>query len=182
MFYFFFFFLYIENLFIINISFEIFGIILIFTIIKCRYTSNENKSCLVFFSMNSGSLPFFLENVWSIYNLICFTDIETGSNWLNFLWLVMEFQRYETHSFPLFCWTIVKLNVCFLQTKQILTDARHSWPFSRLRYITFWYFWEKATTPCIGSLQWRSSGSDSLPLYIGHFPTSYMKIFYRKII
>ena len=28
----------------------------------------------------------------------------------------------------------------------------------------------------IGSLQWRSSGSDSLPLCFGHFPTSYMKI------
>ena len=27
----------------------------------------------------------------------------------------------------------------------------------------------------IGSLQWRSSGSDSLPLCFGHFPTSYMK-------
>ena len=27
----------------------------------------------------------------------------------------------------------------------------------------------------IGSLQWRSSGSDSLPLCLGHFPTSYMK-------
>ena len=27
----------------------------------------------------------------------------------------------------------------------------------------------------IGSLQWRSSGSDSLPLCFGYFPTSYMK-------
>ena len=36
------------------------------------------------------------------------------------------------------------------------------------------YFWEKLDF--IGSVQWRSSGSDSLPLCFGHFPTSYVKI------
>ena len=32
----------------------------------------------------------------------------------------------------------------------------------------------------ISNLQWRSSRSDSLPLCFGHFPTSYMNIYFMK--